>query len=99
MKGLAQLCRRQDLDVVINANTPELGADQYTSMILERTLVDRVSRAPAFCQMFPSSEVTPSALAIGLSPTIVHGKLGYGEPVASTARAPAARMGATVAAE
>ena len=99
MKGLAQLCRRQDLDVVINSNTPELGADQYTSMILERTLVDRVSRAPAFCQMFPSSEVTPSPLAFGLTPTIVHGGLNYGEPVASGAKAPAARVGANVAAE
>jgi hypothetical protein len=99
MKGLAQLCRRQDLDVVINSNTPELGADQYTSMILERTLVDRVSRAPAFCQMFPSSEVTPSPLAFGLTPTIVHGGLSYGEPIASGAKAAAPRSGATVAAE
>jgi hypothetical protein len=73
------LCRRQDLDVVINANTPELGADQYTSMILERSIVDRVNRAPGFVQMFPSSEVTPSPLAPGLKPTIVHGSLTYGD--------------------
>ncbi len=77
--GLAALCRRQDLDVVLNANTPEFGATQYTSMILERTLVDRVNRAPGFCQMFPSSEVTPSPIAPGLSPTVVHGELHYGE--------------------
>lgn len=79
IKGLSALCRRQDLDVVINANTPELGATQYTSMILERTVVDRVNRAPGFVQMFPSSEVTPSAMSPGLKPTIVHGKLSYGE--------------------
>jgi hypothetical protein len=79
IKGLAALCRRQDLDIVINANTPELGAEQYTSMILERTIVDRVNRAPSFCQMFPSSEVTPSPLAPGLKPTIVHGSLTYGD--------------------
>ena len=59
-------------DVVVNANTPEGGAEQYTSMILERTLVDRVRRAPAFVQMFPSSEVTPSKLAPGLAPTLLH---------------------------
>lgn len=76
--GLRSLCRRQDLDVVLNANTLERGADQYTSMILERTVVDRVKRAPAFVQMFPSSEVTPSALSPGLKPTILHRELTHG---------------------
>jgi glyoxylase-like metal-dependent hydrolase (beta-lactamase superfamily II) len=80
--GLRALCRRQDLDVVLNANTPERGADQYTSMVLERTIVDRVPRAPAFCQMFPSSEITPHALAPGLRPTVVHGAIEHGEIVA-----------------
>lgn len=77
--GLARTCRLQDLEVVLNANTPELGATQYTSMILEKTLASRLNRAPGFCQMFPSSEVTPSPLAPGLSPTVVHGGLVYGE--------------------
>lgn len=85
--GLAAFCRRQELDVVMNANTPELGATQYTSMILERTLVDRVNRAPGFCQMFPSSEVTPSRIAPGLSPTVVHGELRYGEVMHTERRA------------
>jgi hypothetical protein len=84
--GLARLCRLQDLDVVLNANTPELGATQYTSMVLEKTLVDRVNRAPGFVQMFPSSEVTPSPFAPGLSPTIVHGGLVYGEVTRAEAR-------------
>jgi hypothetical protein len=79
IRGLAASCRRLDVDLVLNANTPESGADQYTSMIIERMLVDRVNRAPGFCQMFPSSEVTPSALAPGLRPTIVHGSLAYGD--------------------
>lgn len=76
--GLRALCRKQDLDVVLNANTPERGVDQYTSMVLERTVVDRVKRAPAFVQMFPSSEVTPSALSPGLKPTILHRELTHG---------------------
>lgn len=79
IRGLAQLCRRQDLEVVLNANTPEYGAEQYTSMILERTLVDRVKRAPAFVQMFSSSEVTPHVLAPGIRPTILHGAITSGE--------------------
>jgi hypothetical protein len=77
--GLAAACRRADLDVVVNANTPEGGAEQYTSMILERTLVDRVRRAPAFVQMFPSSEITPSKLAPGLAPTLLHRAITSGD--------------------
>jgi hypothetical protein len=86
IKGLSYLCKKQDLDVVLNANTPELGALQYTSMILERTLVDPVRRAPAFAQMFPSSEVTPSFLAPGLTPTLLHRAITHGE-IGKTARA------------
>jgi hypothetical protein len=84
--GLRTLCRKQDVDVVLNANTPERGADQYTSMILERTVVDRVRRAPAFVQMFPSSEVTPSALSPGLKPTILHREIAHGEIARAAAR-------------
>lgn len=87
--GLASACRRSELDVLVNANTPEGGADQYTSMILERTLVDRVRRAPAFVQMFPSSEVTPSKLAPGLAPTLLHRAITGGE-IAKPARRDAA---------
>ena len=86
------MCKKQDLDIVLNANTPELGAVQYTSMVLERTIVDRVRRAPAFVQMFSSSEVTPSLLAPGLSPTILHRAITHGEiarPAARTGRSPA----------
>jgi hypothetical protein len=79
IKGVASFCRRQDLDVVINSNTPELGAQQYTSMVLERSIVDRVKKAPVFVQMFPSSEVTPSMLAPGLSPTWLHKEIVSGE--------------------
>jgi hypothetical protein len=48
-------------------------------MILERTLVDRVKRAPAFVQMFPSSEIIPSALSPGLKPTILHRAITHGD--------------------
>ncbi len=84
IKGLAYLCKKQDLDIILNANTPELGALQYTSMILERTLVDRVRRAPAFVQMFPSSEVTPSVISPGLSPSLIHRAITHGEVARSS---------------
>ena len=77
--GLANTCRRLDLDIILNSNTPESAADQYTSMILERTVVDRVKRAPSFVQMFSSSEVTPSLLAPGLRPTVIHGEITSGQ--------------------
>ena len=58
---------------------PEGGAQQYTSMAIERTIVDRVKRAPGFVQMFPSSEVTPALTALGLSPTLLHRAITSGE--------------------
>ncbi|MCA9647899.1 MAG: hypothetical protein KC492_44715, partial [Myxococcales bacterium] len=94
--GLARLCRQQDLDVVINANTPELGATQYTSMVLERTLVDRVEYAPAFVQMFASSEVQSSPLAPGLKPTVAFKKLHFGQVTRPRRRAPHPEQRATV---
>ncbi len=80
--GLSKYARKYDVDLVMNMNTPEYGADQYNSMTIERIVVDRVSHAPAFVQMFCSSEVTPSALAPGLSPTVVFGSLSVGSTIA-----------------
>ena len=94
IKGLAFMCKKQDLDVVLNANTPEYGALQYTSMILERTIVDRVRRAPAFVQMFPSSEVTPSLIAPGLTPSLIHRAIEHGE-VVGRSRSPSSRVPAS----
>ncbi len=92
IRGLAAHAKKHDLDVILNANTPELGAIQYTSMILERTIVDRVRRAPAFVQMFPSSEVTPSLLAPGLSPTLLHRAITHGEVARPESRAGKSRV-------
>jgi hypothetical protein len=49
-----------------------------------------VRRAPAFVQMFPSSEVTPSVIAPGLTPSLLHRAVTHGEvarPSRSVARA------------
>jgi hypothetical protein len=73
LPGLRAHARAYDVEVVLNSNTPELGAEQYISMVLERSVVDRVPDAPAFVQMFPSSEVTPSPIAPGLRPSVVFG--------------------------
>jgi hypothetical protein len=80
--GLRSLCRKHDLEIVLNANTPECAADQYTSMVLEKTLASRLKRAPAFAQMLPSSEVTPSALSPGLRPTVLQRAITHGVVIA-----------------
>lgn len=84
--GIAATAKREDLEVLINDNTPEGGADQHTSMVLERTLVDRVKTRPAFVQMFPSTEITPNPMAPGLSPTVVFREITHGT-IAKPARA------------
>ena len=90
ISGLRQYARHHQVDLILNLNTPESGADQYTSMTMERIVVDRVPHAPSFVQMFPSSEVHPSPLSPGLSPTLLFEKLSYGHVVAPRARASAA---------
>ncbi len=79
IRGLAFTAKMQGLDVVLNSNTPELYARQYTSMMLERSVASRVSRAPGFVQMLSSSEVTPHVTAPGLAPTLVFGGITSGE--------------------
>jgi hypothetical protein len=93
--GLRALCKRQDIDIVMNSSTPVRGADQYTSMVLEKTIADRLKRAPAFAQIFPSSEVTPSLLSPGLKPTVLDRAVTHGE-VALTARILASSRGQSV---
>ncbi len=67
------------LETIANSNTPESGADQLTSMTLERAVVDPVRDAPDFVQMFPSSELVHSPLAPGLSPSYRFGSVTHGE--------------------
>ena len=89
--GVAQTARQQDLEVIPNGNTPEAYGDQYASMIVEKTLVDRVQGAPAFPQMLPSSEVIPSRLAPLVRPRLVHGNHASGSLVVPPRPAPPSR--------
>ena len=94
--GLRRHARAYDIDLILNLNTPEYGADQYTWMTLERLVVDRVARAPAFVQMFPSSEVTASAIAPGIRPTFTFGALTAGKLVSARASTIAPREAVAV---
>jgi hypothetical protein len=90
IKGLASHARATGVEVVLNANTREDSLDQYTSMILEKTLADPCPDRPEFPQHFCSSEMVAHPLAPGLKPTYSHGAITHGQVVASAGAAPRA---------
>lgn len=91
IRGVAKYARDTGVEVILNANTREGSLDQYTSMVLEKTLADSVPDRPELPQHFSSSEVVPHVLAPGLTPSYTHGAITYGE-IANAS--PAARASA-----
>lgn len=77
MPGIARWSRAWGQEIVLNANTLETTADQYNSIVLEKTLVDVSQRDPRFLQFFPSSELTPMWTNPGTSPTFIHGHITH----------------------
>lgn len=76
--GLRAVAEQYGHEVILNGNTREGTLDQYTSMVLEKTLAGPSRGDPAFVNFLPSSELTPSVLAPGLSPTFSHGEIHTG---------------------
>jgi glyoxylase-like metal-dependent hydrolase (beta-lactamase superfamily II) len=76
--GLKRSAAADGVEAILNSNTREGSLDQYTSMVLEAQLADRVPEAPEFLQHFPSSELTASWLAPGLAPTYSHRAITHG---------------------
>jgi len=85
IRGVARHARDTGVEVILNANTREHSLDQYTSMVLEKTIADRVADRPELSQHFSSSELVAHPLAPGLSPTYTHGAITYGEVVSPAA--------------
>ena len=79
IRGVARHARDAGVEVILNANTREHSLDQYTSMVLEKTLADPVADRPEVPQHFPSSELVAHPLAPGLAPTYTHGAITFGE--------------------
>jgi hypothetical protein len=73
--GVATFARRNNLEVVMNMNTPEYASWQYNSMVKEKLIADPVPDHPEFPQVFPSSELTRSRFAPHFRPTFEHGDL------------------------
>lgn len=76
--GLAQHARTAGVEVILNGNTRENTLDQYTSMVLEKTLADPCPDQPQLPQHFPSSELVKSRLAPGLAPTFSQRRITHG---------------------
>lgn len=77
MKELRKFAEFYDVDVILNANTPEAAGDQYVSMMLERSVVSPAPGNPQFFNMFPSSEVFFSPIEPTVRPTVMfHEKKG-----------------------
>jgi len=77
--GLRRYAERAGVEVVLNANTLEGRNEQYTSMVLEKSIASPCPSAPEFCQHLPSSELTATPFTPGLSPTYRHGGIESGE--------------------
>ncbi|MBF6465916.1 hypothetical protein IU427_12105 [Nocardia beijingensis] len=78
MPGLARWAQQWQQEVVLNANTIETTADQYNSVVLEKTLADRSQTDARFLQFFPSSELTGVWTNPGTHPTFHHGHIAHG---------------------
>ena len=70
--GVRRASERWQREVVLNSNTPEALADQYCSIVLEKSLVDVAQADPRFPQFLPSSELTAARWAPGTGPTFAH---------------------------
>src|SRR6185295_18510614 len=81
IRGIARHARDKGVEVILNSNTREHSLDQYTSMVLEKTIADPVKDRPELPQHFPSSELVAHPLAFGLAPTYSHGEITFGSPV------------------
>jgi hypothetical protein len=81
IRGVARYARDAGVEVILNANTREQSLDQYTSMVLEKTIADAVADRPELPQHFSSSELVAHPLAPGLAPTYTHGAITHGEVV------------------
>lgn len=72
LPGLARWSASWQQEVVLNANTIETTADQYNSVVLEKTIADHSQTDSRFLQFFPSSELTPMWTNPGTKPTFSH---------------------------
>ncbi len=69
--GVAKAARRFGYEVLLNSNTRQRSAEQYTSMVLEKLLADPCRGAPEYPMHLSSSEFRATPLFAGLAPTFL----------------------------
>jgi glyoxylase-like metal-dependent hydrolase (beta-lactamase superfamily II) len=74
--GVAGSAEASGAEVILNSNTREESLEQYTSMVLEKSLADL--SPDGWPQCFSSSELTPSLLAPGLRAAYAHRAITHG---------------------
>ena len=77
--GVRKAAEEWGLEVILNGNTIEHTAQQYNSVIKEKSVVDRSAVDARFVQFFPTSVLTRSTLMYGTSPTFSVGRLLHGQ--------------------
>ncbi|WP_433526927.1 hypothetical protein ACQPZ2_19980 [Nocardia pseudovaccinii] len=77
LPGVARWAGEWGQEIVLNANTIETTADQYNSVVFEKTLADRSQTDSRFLQFFPSSELTGAWTNPGTAPTFTHGRITH----------------------
>ena len=90
--GVAAHARRHELEVILNGNTLEATLDQYTSMVLEKLVAGPSHGDGEFFDVVASTELVPSPVAPGLSPTFCPGPIDFGD--LGPERQPVATLGA-----
>lgn len=84
--GLKAFADQMGFEVVLNGNTREDSLDQYSSMIVEKTVAGPCKHEPTFPAFAPSSELTQSLLSPGLWPTFSFTPPDVGAHLPSTAK-------------
>lgn len=79
IRGLARYAKNLDQEVILNGNTRDSTPDQYASMVVEKTFAGPNAARPEYVNFYPSSELTSSVIAPGLSPSFTHGELKSGQ--------------------
>lgn len=79
--GIRSTAEHMGYEVVLNGNSREHSLDQYSSMVVEKVLAGPSKVDPAYVNFFPSSELTASLMAPGLSPTFSHREISQGQIV------------------
>ena len=77
--GVRKYAKEWGMEVVLNANTIENTAEQYVSMIKEKVVAGCGALGPGIPNFFASSELTPSWLAPGLTPSFIRRNVTFGE--------------------